>query len=153
MMKESDTEVGTDTLNPVPMHRGMIEDPARFCPRSPMRDSNTEDGTKIRGFVKTLARSLADTTAWKFSTERGTSQDIVEGQMNGAVVTVMFFLNQASLYVDGTQIRLREEEQRKLGKEVCKLRRRLRRIPEKIAIAKLEGMTKVPEVHSEKPKQ
>jgi UDP-glucose 4-epimerase len=104
----------------------------------PKKYENTEDGTKIRGFIKVVARALADTAAWKFSTERGASLNIVEGTVNGANVVVTFFVNQASLYVDGTQIRLRAPEQRKLGKEISKLQHRLRRIPEKLAIAKLE---------------
>jgi hypothetical protein len=106
--------------------------------------NSTEDGIKIRGFVKTLARAMADTAAWKFSAERSTSQSIVEGTVNGAEVTATFFMDMACLYVDGVQIRLRESEQRKLGKEVCKLRRRMRRTPEKIAIAKLEAKPTAP---------
>lgn len=119
--------------------------------RCAMQKSSTEDGTKIRGFIKVVARALADTSAWKFSTERGASRNIVEGMVNGAEVTVTFFVNQASLYVDGTQIRLRAPEQRKLGKEISKLQHRLRRIPEKLAIAKLEGSISKPSTEESTP--
>lgn len=131
-VKEAEVKLGYDAL---------IEKASKqvaLHSRCAMQNS-TEEGTKIRGFIKVLARAMANTAAWKFSTERSTSQSVVEGTVNGAVVTATFFMNTACLYVDGVQIRLRESEQCKLGKEVCKLRRRLRRIPEKAAIAKLEA--------------